>query len=267
MTAASPNASTPSPTPNCRSPPTSSDFGTDLSGLRRRLRDIGVRIYDSFPDYGKDFRRRLGIESEQAMELFHQTVSMKSVDNLNDFVRSHMLEPFDSKAQIDSLVEHFDNLTRAHDAVVRARDQLDRLGPLVELLDEFDQLGAEAAEITKQQEAVPYHFARLTQQLYGAQLVDLAARLERTGATLAVHGSELAALREKETQLRVEIAVSGGDRLDDDRPGHRETGGRQACPPGEAGPLQRPLGRGRSSAGQHQRPILDGEGRRAGPPR
>ena len=74
------------------------DFGTDLSGLRRRLRDIGVRIYDSFPDYGKDFRRRLGIESEQAMELFHQTVSMKSVDNLNDFVRSHMLEPFDSKA-------------------------------------------------------------------------------------------------------------------------------------------------------------------------
>ena len=108
-----------------------SDFGTDLSGLRRRLRDIGARIYDSFPDYGKDFRRRLGIESEQAMELFHQTVSMKAVDNLNDFVRSHMLEPFDSKAQIDSLVEHFENLTRAHDAVVRARDQLELLGPLV----------------------------------------------------------------------------------------------------------------------------------------
>ena len=34
-----------------------SDFGTDLSGLRRRLRDITVRTYDSFPDYGKDFRR------------------------------------------------------------------------------------------------------------------------------------------------------------------------------------------------------------------
>ena len=89
-----------------------SDFGPDLAALRRRLRDVGARTYDSFPEYGKDFRRRLGIESEQAMELFHQTVSMKAVDNLNDFVRSHMLEPFDSKAQIDSLVDHFENLTR-----------------------------------------------------------------------------------------------------------------------------------------------------------
>ncbi len=97
------------------------------------------------------------------MELFHQTVSMKAVDNLNDFVRSHMLEPFDSKAQIDSLVEHFDNLTRAHDAVVRARDQLELLRPLVGVLDEFDQLGDRAAEITNQQEALPYHFARLAQ--------------------------------------------------------------------------------------------------------
>ena len=102
---------------------------------------IGARTYDTFPEYGKDFRRRLGIESEQAMELFHQTVSMKAVDNLNDFVRSHMLEPFDTKAQIDALVEHFDNLTRAHEAVVRARDQLELLGPLVVVLDRYD--GAE----------------------------------------------------------------------------------------------------------------------------
>ena len=56
------------------------DFGGDMNGLRKRLkaRD-GVRVHDAFPEYGKDFRRRLGIESEQAMELFHQTVSMKSV--------------------------------------------------------------------------------------------------------------------------------------------------------------------------------------------
>ena len=48
------------------------DFGSDMTALRRRLRAAGAQVYDSFPDYGKDFRRRLGIESEQAMELFHQ---------------------------------------------------------------------------------------------------------------------------------------------------------------------------------------------------
>ena len=72
------------------------DFGSDVTTLRKRLRAAGAQVYDSFPDYGRDFRRRLGIESEQAMELFHQTVSMKSVGNLPDFVREHMLEPFDA---------------------------------------------------------------------------------------------------------------------------------------------------------------------------
>ena len=97
------------------------EFGSEFSVLKRRLRDVGARLYETFPEYGRDFRRHLGIESEQAMELFHQTVSMKAVDNLNDFVRSHMLEPFDTSDQISDLIDHFDNLTRAHDAVQRAR--------------------------------------------------------------------------------------------------------------------------------------------------
>src|SRR5215469_15046920 len=48
------------------------DFGSDISALRKRLRAAGVRVHEAFPDYGTDFRRRMGIESEQAMELFHQ---------------------------------------------------------------------------------------------------------------------------------------------------------------------------------------------------
>ena len=71
------------------------DFGTDIVKLRKRLRAGGVEVDDSFPPYGALFRRRFGIDNEQALELFHQTVSMKSVGNLTDFVRSHMLEPFD----------------------------------------------------------------------------------------------------------------------------------------------------------------------------
>ncbi len=66
------------------------------SGCARRRREL----FDSFPPYGAWFRRRFGIDNEQALELFHQTVSMKSVGNLTDFVRSHMLEPFDVAPRI-----------------------------------------------------------------------------------------------------------------------------------------------------------------------
>ncbi len=92
-------------------------------------------MHDGFPEYGKDFRRRLGIESEQAMELFHQTVSMKSVGNLTDFVRDHMLEPFDAAKATASIIAHFEDLTKAHEAVQRAQAQLAALTPLLKDCD------------------------------------------------------------------------------------------------------------------------------------
>ena len=62
---------------------------------------------------------------------FHQTVSMKSVGNLTDFVRSHMLEPFDVAPRIAALIGHFDDLNRAHEAVLKAKRQVALLSPLV----------------------------------------------------------------------------------------------------------------------------------------
>ena len=107
-------------------------FGSDITALRKKLRGAGCELFDSFPPYGAWFRRRFGIEHEQALELFHQTVSMKSVGNLTDFVRSHMLEPFDVGSRIEALIRHFDDLDRAHQAVLKAKRQVDLLTPLVE---------------------------------------------------------------------------------------------------------------------------------------
>ncbi len=69
------------------------NFGSDLNQLRKRLRATGgVHLFDSFPPYAALFRRHFGIDNEQALDLFLQTVSMKSVGNLTAFVREHMLE-------------------------------------------------------------------------------------------------------------------------------------------------------------------------------
>ncbi len=135
------------------------DFGNQLVALRKQLRAGGARVHDSFPDYGKDFRRQLGIASDQAMELFHQTVSMKSVGNLNEFIRVHMLERFDSSSWIDRLVSHFEDLTRAHEAVQRARAQQEQLDPLLADCDRHDALDREAQDLRAHREAVPYFAA------------------------------------------------------------------------------------------------------------
>jgi uncharacterized protein YPO0396 len=190
------------------------DFGPDVVLLRKRLRaDSGIRVHDGFPDYGKDFRRRLGIESEQAMELFHQTVSMKSVGNLTDFVRDHMLEPFDAAKATANIVAHFEDLTKAHEAVQRARAQLAALTPLLKDCDAYDAVNDEIKALNAQREALKYYFAAAKAELLDGLLKELSS--ERMGLTVQRDGldEQLKGLRERETQLRVERAGHGGNRL------------------------------------------------------
>ena len=190
------------------------EFGTDITLLRKRLRaDSGIRVHDGFPEYGKDFRRRLGIESEQAMELFHQTVSMKSVGNLTDFVRDHMLEPFDAAKATASIIAHFEDLTKAHEAVQRAQAQLAALTPLLKDCDAHDTVNSEISALNAQREALKYYFADAKADLLDGLLDNLSS--ERTALTVHRDGldDQLKGLRERETQLRVERAGHGGNRL------------------------------------------------------
>ena len=189
------------------------DFGSDMTALRRRLRAGGARVYDSFPEYGKDFRRRLGIESEQAMELFHRTVSMKSVGNLTDFVRDHMLEPFDAAKWTANIVAHFEDLTKAHEAVQRARAQLSALGPLLAECDAHDKVVAEIAALTAQRNALKYYFADLKAGLVDRLLDDLSSERAHLRAQLTELATRLQDLRSRERSLDIELAGHGGNRL------------------------------------------------------
>ena len=189
------------------------DFGTDIMALKKRLRSAGARIHDHFPEYGKDFRRRLGIESEQAMDLFHQTVSMKSVGNLNDFVRNHMLEPFDAESWTRKLVDHFEDLTKAHDAVRRAQAQLELLGPLLSDCDAHDKATEGIHAAGGQRSALRFFFAERKAALLEQQISDLEqARTDREDELKRLKAS-VAELREMEKRLDRERAGHGGNRL------------------------------------------------------
>jgi len=190
------------------------EFGTDISKLRRRLRAAGVVVEDSFPPYGALFRRHFGIHNEQALELFHQTVSMKSVGNLTDFVRGHMLEPFDVAPRLTALIAHFDDLNRAHEAVLKAQRQVTLLQPLVADCEQHAELATLIGRQRAAREALQAFFAG-----HKATLLD--QRLQHLADELARHGNHVERLaahqREQQTQereLRRSIADSGGDRIE-----------------------------------------------------
>ena len=190
-----------------------SGFGTQLADLRKRLRASGVELFDDYPKYATAMRRRLGIRSEQALELFHQTVSMKSVGNLNDFVREHMLEPSDASGRIRDIIGHFEDLTKAHDAVKRAREQLEALEPLVATAGRYDQALAERTVLEGERAAVEVFVAELRSGLLASEIEALGREQERLGAAREEARAGQRVLTDERESLIEERARAGGDRV------------------------------------------------------
>lgn len=190
------------------------NFGSDLGGLRKRLRELPhVELESSFAAYSASFRRRFGIADEQALELFSQTVSMKSVGNLTEFVREHMLEDFPVEERIQALIRHFDDLNRAHEAVLKAKRQLSLLRPLVENCQRHAGESTEARGLVACREALAPWFAGLKAELLDKRLGNLAQDIARQREQLGTLQERQRQGQARRDELNRAIARNGGDRL------------------------------------------------------
>lgn len=191
--------------------------GGDMKELKKRLRARDAQLFDAFQPYGAEFRRRMGLAGEQALALFYQTVSMKSVGNLTEFIRQHMLEPTDALARIDELRRDFENVNRAYEAVRKAKDQVDRLTPLVADCDRRDAEAAARDALVEGREALAAYFAGQEAELLAERATKQARELEKLTATLAALDAELTALDRERSDLTRAIDDQGGRRLDEIR--------------------------------------------------
>ncbi len=191
-----------------------SGFGSDINNLRKRLRKDNCEVLDTFPQYGAWFRRRFGIENDQALELFHQTISMKSVGNLTEFVRGHMLEPFDIAPRIRALINHFDDLNRAHESVLKARQQIEALTPLIYDCDRHHQHTQELEELHHCREALSGYFAGHKLLLLDERLERLGIEFDRQQLKVIRLQNESDVLTRRQLTLKQQIADNGGNRIE-----------------------------------------------------
>lgn len=192
-------------------------FGSDILQLKKRLKKLpNADIFDHFSDYSSNFRNIFGIQSDKALDLFYQTVSMKSVGNLTDFVRSHMLEKSDVKERIDELKRNFENLTRAHEAVLKAKRQMQELKPLVSEAEEFENIRIEIEDLERCLEALPVYFAAEKSGLLKIEIERLIAEHDRIKNRIDETATDLEELRRTEREITSAIDNNAeGRRLTD----------------------------------------------------
>ena len=83
-----------------------------------------------------------------------------------------------------NIVAHFEDLTKAHEAVRRAEAQLTALDPLLAECDAHDKVVAEIAALTAQRNALKYYFADLKAGLVDRLLDDLSSERAQLRAQL-----------------------------------------------------------------------------------
>jgi len=191
-----------------------SNASKDIANLKKLLKAIPQTVvHDTYSPYAGDFKRRFGIENEQALELFHQTVSMKAVGNLTDFVRTHMLESGNPEEHIKQLLEHYDSLNRAHEAVLKAKRQVNMLTPLVVDLDTHAQHEKECDHLRKLRDALSPYFASLKRDLLTKRVENLRREISKLDAQLVQLQSKEAQLGAERDRCREQIANQGGTHL------------------------------------------------------
>jgi uncharacterized protein YPO0396 len=190
-----------------------SNFGQDPAKLKKKLRAAGAAVHDTFEPYAAAFKRQFGISGNQAMELFHRTVSMKQVENITSFVRTNMLEEDNVAERIGKLIHHFDDLKKAHEAVLRAKDQIALLTPIRDGAEQHAKLSREDELARQQRDQLHPWFTDRKLQLS----LEHQQELERTGERLKEDSTKLrtetADKRHELQGVQEDIRTNGGGRL------------------------------------------------------
>jgi uncharacterized protein YPO0396 len=127
---------------------------------RKRLSHMpGITWHESFSKYQQYLIRSLGLRSEKALNLFSQIVGVKQIENLNGFIRTHMLEEPGMEEDFHKLKSNYHDLLQTHNKIEMAEKQLEFLTAVSETGGAYRLVMKETETLHTIKEAIPFFFA------------------------------------------------------------------------------------------------------------
>ncbi len=147
--------------------------------------------------YAERMSSLFGMRSVKALSLFNQVVGVKVLEDLDEFIRTNMLEEQDAETEFIQLKESFLTLMDAKTNIEKAKEQIKQLNPIDEIAQKLANIKIDLQQLQELKEMAVYWFA--------IKGVDLGNKeLEKCKEELKRLNDELTDLRKKEEELKQE---------------------------------------------------------------
>ena len=188
----------------------------DVPTLKKKLnKNPDIQIFnDKFKDYSLAFRHAMGIQNENAMDLFFRTISMKEVEDLSGFVKELMLEKTDVKDQLDILKKQFEDLSQAHNAVVKVRRQKSILEPIAVDNVLYEELAEKIIQTQNLIDCIPSYFSDKKISLLKENSEACSIKLIAINNTIDQYDKDILQIEASRKQIDKAIDDNGGKRLE-----------------------------------------------------
>lgn len=164
-----------------------------------------IHFLDSPVEYGRLMRKIFGMRSEKAHTLFSQTIGVKVLGDLNEFVRGQMLEERDSESEFQKIKTYFKTLSDAHKAIEKAYQQIKLLEPIRDKSMALSNLKSNLFIFDKHKEVAPLWFARQKEILINNFITAKESESERLQEEKVIYDRNVKDLSDQERELDVQI--------------------------------------------------------------
>jgi uncharacterized protein YPO0396 len=165
-----------------------------------------IEFLDGPSSYAERIWRLFGMRSIKALTLFNQIVGVKVLEDLDEFIRTNMLEELDAEAEFRQLKGSFETLMDAKTNIEKAKEQIAQLEPIHEIADQLGNIETELKSLEESRDMAVYWFAQKGVELAREELIKSAYQLSELN-------QELEKLKEVEEDLKEEertLAISIG---------------------------------------------------------
>jgi uncharacterized protein YPO0396 len=164
-----------------------------------------IQFMDTPVEYGRLMRKVFGMRSEKAHTLFSQTIGVKVLGDLNEFVRFQMLEERDAETEFQKIKNYFKTLSDAHRAIEKAYQQIELLTPIREKSIQLSKHNTDLLVNENHKSAAPLWFAQKRKRLIEIFTEEKTTELTTLNEDKAILESEIEQLKDKERDLDLQI--------------------------------------------------------------